>query len=146
MTEIKIDPVFKKLIPPLTDKERKQLEDNLHEDGCRDPLVVWKDTLLDGHNRFEICTANDIAFETTPAPLYVRTRDDALDWIGKNQIDRRVAAGRCASRSGIVNVEETPINIGQNVSRKWWSGWESNPRPSHCERDALPTELPPLNH
>ncbi len=23
-----------------------------------------------------------------------------------------------------------------------WTGWESNPRPSHCERDALPTELP----
>ena len=26
---------------------------------------------------------------------------------------------------------------------KWWSGRGSNPRPSHCERDALPTELPP---
>ena len=25
----------------------------------------------------------------------------------------------------------------------WWSGRGSNPRPSHCERDALPTELPP---
>ena len=24
-----------------------------------------------------------------------------------------------------------------------WSGRGSNPRPSHCERDALPTELPP---
>lgn len=24
-----------------------------------------------------------------------------------------------------------------------WSGWESNPRPHHCERCALPTELPP---
>src|SRR5579862_1800164 len=27
--------------------------------------------------------------------------------------------------------------------KTWWSGRESNPRPSHCERDALPTELPP---
>ena len=26
---------------------------------------------------------------------------------------------------------------------KWWSGRGSNPRPSHCERDALPSELPP---
>jgi hypothetical protein len=25
----------------------------------------------------------------------------------------------------------------------WWSGRESNPRPLHCERSALPTELPP---
>jgi GNAT superfamily N-acetyltransferase len=27
--------------------------------------------------------------------------------------------------------------------REWWSGRGSNPRPSHCERDALPAELPP---
>ena len=26
---------------------------------------------------------------------------------------------------------------------KWWSGGGSNPGPSHCERDALPAELPP---
>ena len=25
----------------------------------------------------------------------------------------------------------------------WWSGRGSNPRPSRCERDALPAELPP---
>lgn len=29
------------------------------------------------------------------------------------------------------------------LSEYWWSGWGSNPRPSHCERDALPAELPP---
>ncbi|GAT99801.1 hypothetical protein BSLA_01f0073 [Burkholderia stabilis] len=26
---------------------------------------------------------------------------------------------------------------------RWWSGGGSNSRPSHCERDALPAELPP---
>ncbi len=26
---------------------------------------------------------------------------------------------------------------------KWWSGRGSNPRPLHCERSALPAELPP---
>src|SRR5687767_6875401 len=25
----------------------------------------------------------------------------------------------------------------------WWSRWGSNPRPPHCERGALPTELLP---
>src|ERR1700744_4889479 len=29
------------------------------------------------------------------------------------------------------------------VLSKWWSGGGSNSRPSHCERDALPAELPP---
>ena len=31
---------------------------------------------------------------------------------------------------------------GSNSSR-WWSRWGSNPRPQHCERCALPTELRP---
>jgi hypothetical protein len=33
--------------------------------------------------------------------------------------------------------------LGCAASVSWWSGRESNPRPLHCERSALPTELPP---
>ena len=39
-----------------------------------------------------------------------------------------------------------PLSYGDEDFRpgeNWWSGRGSNPRPSHCERDALPTELPP---
>jgi hypothetical protein len=35
------------------------------------------------------------------------------------------------------------INVLQCIVYEWWSGRGSNPRPSHCERDALPAELPP---
>src|SRR5438093_4836883 len=35
-----------------------------------------------------------------------------------------------------------PINADIS-EEKWWSGGGSNSRPSHCERDALPAELPP---
>ena len=31
----------------------------------------------------------------------------------------------------------------QALRISWWSGGGSNSRPSHCERDALPAELPP---
>jgi hypothetical protein len=37
-----IDPEFQALIPALTEDERAQLEGNLLEEGCRDPLVVWQ--------------------------------------------------------------------------------------------------------
>src|SRR6266403_9672 len=41
----------------------------------------------------------------------------------------------------------TPAAGGTTWDRRgtgsWWSGRGSNPRPSHCERDALPAELPP---
>ena len=34
-------------------------------------------------------------------------------------------------------------SVNARKGRNWWSGRGSNPRPSHCERDALPAELPP---
>jgi len=55
---------FQSLIPALSEEEKNQLESNLIADGCRDPLVMWGDTLIDGHNRFEICTRLGIDFKT----------------------------------------------------------------------------------
>ena len=84
---IVIDAEFKALIPPLSSEERSQLEANIIKDGCRDALVVWKNILIDGHNRHEICTRNDIGFETIE--LYFQTRDDVKIWIIENQFGRR---------------------------------------------------------
>jgi len=39
--DITIDPELKSLIPPLTKDEREQLERNILEHGCLQPLVVW---------------------------------------------------------------------------------------------------------
>lgn len=39
-----IDPEFHEQIPPLSDEEYAQLEENIVRDGCRDPLVVWQPT------------------------------------------------------------------------------------------------------
>jgi hypothetical protein len=132
MDKIVIDPEFQSLIPPLQAEERSQLEANIKDDGCRDPLVVWRpaswlpdgedrvlfwdqpDTidqndigeyriwsseegdffdsdwpriLIDGHNRYEICTRNEIHFETVDVEF--ESRDDAKIWIIKNQFGRR---------------------------------------------------------
>jgi hypothetical protein len=82
-----IDSEFRALIPPLSADERKQLECNLIADGCRDPLVVWNDILLDGHHRYEICTAHKIPFRTVEQPC--ADRDAAKEWIIRNQFGRR---------------------------------------------------------
>lgn len=84
---IKVDPEFEALIPPLTADERSQLEANLVADGCRDPLVVWGDTLIDGHNRHEICTRLGIPFETVTKEF--SGRGHVIEWIIKNQFGRR---------------------------------------------------------
>jgi N6-adenosine-specific RNA methylase IME4 len=84
---ITIDPEFAALIPPLSPEEREQLEKNLLQDGCREPLVVWNGTLVDGHNRHEICTRNGIPFEVRE--MEFSSRETALLWIEENQIGRR---------------------------------------------------------
>lgn len=87
MPEIVIDPEFKALIPPLSSEELAQLEANIVADGCRDPLVVWGKTLVDGHNRYEICTRLDIPFKTVQVEF--ADREAAADWIDANQLGRR---------------------------------------------------------
>ena len=52
MINLKIDPEFQSQIPPLTDDEFKQLEENILKEGkLISPLIVWNNTLVDGHNR-----------------------------------------------------------------------------------------------
>jgi N6-adenosine-specific RNA methylase IME4 len=90
--DIKIDAEFSALIPPLSTEERHQLEENITEHGgARDPLVVWASkgtlTLLDGHNRYEICTRLGLPFDVHEMRL--GSRDEASDWMDRNQLGRR---------------------------------------------------------
>jgi DNA-binding transcriptional regulator/RsmH inhibitor MraZ len=63
--KLRIDPEFKSLIPPLATEEYAGLEESILAEGCRDALILWDGILIDGHNRYEICTRHNIPFETT---------------------------------------------------------------------------------
>lgn len=82
-----IDNEFKGLIPPLTDEEYKGLEESILKDGCRDALVLWGEILVDGHNRYEICTRHNIPFKTVQKEF--TSRDDVLLWMIDTQFSRR---------------------------------------------------------
>ena len=84
---MKIDVEFQSLIPPLTYEEKKMLEESILNEGCRDAIVLWGDTIIDGHNRYEICTKYNIPFETVNRDF--DSRNDAIEWIIKNQFGRR---------------------------------------------------------
>ena len=60
--KLKINKDLKVLIPPLKDDEYNLLEQSIINEGCRDSLITWDDTIVDGHNRYEICTKNGIPF------------------------------------------------------------------------------------
>jgi hypothetical protein len=89
---LRIDPEFAALCRQLTTQESALLESQLEEDGCRDPIVTWanhEDTILDGHNRYRICTALGIKFKTVA--LNIPDREAAKRWIHRNQIGKRNA-------------------------------------------------------
>ena len=89
MINLKIDPEFQSQIPPPTDDEFKQLEENILKEGkLLSPLIVWNNTLVDGHNRYEIVQEHpEISFSTMPLPF--ESREEVLAWICKNQLGRR---------------------------------------------------------
>ena len=89
MINLKIDPEFQNQISPLTDNEYKQLEENILKEGkLISPLMVWNNTLVDGHNRYEIVQEHpEISFSTMPLPF--ESREEVLAWICKNQLGRR---------------------------------------------------------
>jgi|GEM_PF-2169182 len=86
--KVRVDAEFRKLISPPSDAELTQLRENIKRDGCRDPLVTWNGTLLDGHNRYQFCIAEGIKFTTTELKG-IESRDDAKLWIIRNQFGRR---------------------------------------------------------
>jgi site-specific DNA-methyltransferase (adenine-specific) len=107
-TELTIDPEFAALIPPLEHEEREQLEKNILADGCRDPLTAWQGTLVDGHNRHDICTKRGIAFEV--CEIEFADRDEAKVWMINNQLGRRnlppyVRVDLAIARSGAIEAK-----------------------------------------
>lgn len=81
------------LIRPLSDEEYKQLEQNILEEGCRDPLVVWKDSraqryvLIDGHHRYGICQRHKLPFKIELREF--ENIEAVKDWMVNNQLGKR---------------------------------------------------------
>lgn len=84
---ITIDQEFARICNCLTGEELKLLSASIHEHGCRDPLVLWRGVLLDGHHRLRICRESFIPF--TVVTIDLPDRDAAIQWIVRNQLGRR---------------------------------------------------------
>jgi DNA modification methylase len=85
MLEIKKE--FKELIPPLTNEEFKQLEDNCLAEGIRDKIITWNGFIIDGHNRYEIATRWNLEYETESKSF--KDENAVKEWMINNQFGRR---------------------------------------------------------
>lgn len=90
--KLQINPEFRDKIPPLTKEEYKQLEENILEDGeVYEPIAIWNETIVDGHNRWKIiCDHWDILGDKyTVKQMDFPDKWAAFEWIYKKQLGRR---------------------------------------------------------
>lgn len=85
--ELKIKEEFKKLIPPLTPDEYKQLETNCIEEGIRDAIITWNGFIIDGHNRYKIAQDWCLVFRLESKEF--KSEQDVKVWMILNQFGRR---------------------------------------------------------
>lgn len=89
IANIVVNPELEAHIPALKADEFSQLEHNIIAEGCREPILLRTGTneIVDGHNRYRICTKNGLPFQTSY--MTFATIDDVKAWMEDNQLGRR---------------------------------------------------------
>jgi hypothetical protein len=82
---------IREYIIPLSVEELSQLERNILQEGCREPLIVWQRNnqlvLVDGHNRYKICRKHNIPFKIKKQNF--TNIGEVKLWMVENQMGRR---------------------------------------------------------
>ena len=86
---LKIDPEIKFLAPQLDREAYALLERNLRDKGCINPIICWdgRNTIIDGHNRHEICTKHGIKYDTIQ--MHFETKEEVMNFVIDHQLGRR---------------------------------------------------------
>ena len=86
---LKIDNELRDIIPPLAEDEFKQLEKNILNEGWRtnERILTWNGFIIDGHNRYDVCTKNNIGFKTLE--MSFKNKEEVKLWMIDNQKGRR---------------------------------------------------------
>lgn len=86
--EYRIDPELKSIMSELAKDEKDTLEKSLLQDGYKGPpIVVWEDTIIDGHNRYELCRKHNIPFQVQE--MQFDSKEEVIQWMIRAQIGRR---------------------------------------------------------
>lgn len=89
MRQLIVEPDFRDKIPALSPEEFSKLEENILADGeVRDPLVVWNNTIIDGHNRWAIIQKHP-ELKWSVKQIDFPDKWAAIAWMCRNQLGRR---------------------------------------------------------
>jgi hypothetical protein len=88
--ELKIDPELKALLGPVTETTDEELDRQLVEAGRpRDPIVIWRGFIVDGHRRYGICKRLKLPFETVDMSAGLPDKTAVMAWMVRQQLARR---------------------------------------------------------
>jgi hypothetical protein len=88
MTDIVVNEELKAYIDPMTPDEYEALERSILAEGCRDALVLWGNTLVDGHHRYSVCRKHDLPFQTIQNTRF-QSMEDVHLWMIEQHLGRR---------------------------------------------------------
>jgi transcriptional regulator with XRE-family HTH domain len=130
---ITINEQLRAVADPLTAVEYEALERSLLTEGCRDALVLWGDVLIDGHNRYDICTRHGIEFRTVQNNSFASI-DDVTLWMIDNHLARRSVSD---FQRGLLALRKKQI-VSTRVAQK-------PAEPAAEDSEAQASEPPPWN-
>ncbi len=149
---ITINEELRSFIDPLTPVEYAALERSLLADGCRDALVLWRDVLIDGHNRYDICTKHGIPFRTVNNDKF-DSLEDVMLWVIDNNLARRsvsdfqrgmlalrkkeIVAARAAQRAAEAPPDEAVQEPGDDPADPPWSTREDVAKAARVSANTL---------
>jgi N6-adenosine-specific RNA methylase IME4 len=149
--ELRIKEEFKKLIPPLTAEEFKQLETNCIEEGIRDAIVTWQGFVIDGHNRYKIATDWQLSFKTIEKAF--DSEEAVKEWMIINQFGRRNLSNYDRAKLGLeledIFSKKAKANLklaGQSYSPK--EGFQKSEKVTTLFEEPIekkPIEIKPVN-
>ena len=132
---ITINEELRSFIDPLTHNEYAALERSLLAEGCRDALVLWGEVLIDGHNRYDICSKHKIVFRTVQNTSFA-SLDDVMLWVIDNHLARRSVSDY---QRGVLALRKKDI-VSARVAQK-----ASEPEAAGAPEAAKAPEGPPWN-
>ncbi len=133
------------LIPPLTDEESEQLEQNILKHGIKDPLTIWETTstvaeiddqdapvfvLIDGHNRYRLSQQHGLDFRINLVRF--ATLDEVRDYMIDYQLGRRNLTAEQASylrgmrylqqktmRGSNLQTDSPQMNVSETLAKEY---------------------------
>lgn len=125
---------LKAYIDPLTPEEYESLERSILAEGCRDALVLWNDLLVDGHNRYAICQAHGLPFQTLQSTRF-KTLEDVHLWMIDQHLGRRSVSD---FQRGVLALRKRQIVAERRARAQTSPAQESTAPDGHTGADTPP--------